>query len=113
MTVNPMHSNVCVNEREVQLERINISDYFRDQRKALQEYYGEGDRGYYPTEKIAKSLGLSTEMLQKKIYGRKKLTRNGLLPLVPHTDSIPLRLTICYLNLKCPSWIAMYLGRIS
>lgn len=81
MTVNPMHSNACVYEREVQLEHINISDYFREQRKALQEYYGEGDRDYYPTEKIAKSLGLSTEMLQKKIYGRKKLTREWLIAI--------------------------------
>ena len=81
MTSKAGPSKTCINEQECQRDPLTLSEFFRKQRKALQEEYGEGGRKYYPTEEIASSLGISTDMLQQRIYGKKPLTREWLIAI--------------------------------
>lgn len=73
---------ILVNEREVENSELSLSEFFREKRKMLQELSGEGKRrDYYPMEKIAASLNISTDMLQQKLYRKKPLSRDWLIAI--------------------------------
>lgn len=73
---------ILVNEREVETRGLSLSEYFREKRKTLQDLSGEGKRrSYFPMEKIAANLDISTDMLQQKLYRKKPLTRDWLIAI--------------------------------
>lgn len=60
----------------------SLSEYFRLMRKELEINVGHVKRrDFYPIGKIAESLNISKNMLQKKINGEKTLTRDWLIAI--------------------------------
>ncbi len=73
---------ILVNERKVEPRGLSLSEYFREKRKTLQDLSGEGKRrSYFPMEKIAANLDISTDMLQQKLYRKKPMTRDWLIAI--------------------------------
>lgn len=75
-----MEVQECSSERAIDNKIISLPEYFRKQRKVLQETGDEGEE-YYSTKKIADNLEISSDMLQKKLNGGKPLSREWLIAI--------------------------------
>lgn len=68
-------------EKEIDSEIICLPEYFKKQRKILQQVNGELGDEFCSTQKMAENLELSTDMLQKKLNGSKPLSREWLIAM--------------------------------
>lgn len=76
-------ANVLVAEESLRQDSFTLSSYLHKMREALQNYDGEdmSVRKYYPMDQIAKKLHLTCDMLRKKIYQTKPLSRDWLIAI--------------------------------
>lgn len=71
-----------INEQIIDAKAPSLSAYLKEKRKSLRDCSGGGNRRkYYPMKKIADSLGISIDMLQQKVYGKKPMTRDWLIAI--------------------------------
>jgi len=68
-------------EREIDSEIIGLPEYFKKQRRVLQQANSELGDEFCSTQKIAENLELSADMLQKKLNGSKPLSREWLIAI--------------------------------
>lgn len=99
MNIGQNKNEKLANERTVK-DKESLSEYFREKRKELQNNVGFGKRrDYYPIEKIAESLGISKDMLQKKLNRQKPITRDWLIAICAayglNSEDTDKALTIC------------------
>ena len=73
------HNNSILSEHVV--VNNTLRSYLREKGKRIQEYHGEGNRIYYPHTEIAKRLGMSKALLEKKLDRNKPITRDFVIAL--------------------------------
>lgn len=68
-------------EKEIDSEIICLPEYFKKQRKILQQTHSEFEDESCSAQKMAENLEISTDMLQKKLNGSKPLSREWLIAI--------------------------------
>lgn len=76
-----MEVNGYAIEKKIDSEIIGLPEYFKKQRKILQQVNSELGDEFCSTQKMAENLELSTDMLQKKLNGSKPLSREWLIAI--------------------------------